>query len=287
MLALKKTKRTLAQVLREGVLKLQKAHVESASLDARLLMEHVLGCSREALLISPDAVLSKEQEAQFAALIEARSNRKPIAQLIGKREFYGRNFKVSEFTLDPRPDSETVIEALLQQAPKEKSIKIIDLGTGSGCLLLTLLAELPQATGIGVDISDNALAVAEENARSLELSERARFIRSRWAAEVSGTFDVIISNPPYIPTAMIDMLAPEVAKYEPRLALDGGEDGLECYREIMKSLPALLAPEGVAAFEIGVGQELALTLLANEVGLQVVEIRPDLAGVPRAVVIRK
>ena len=287
MLALK-AKITIADELRRAVGELQKAYVESASLDARLLMQAVLGCSREQVLIAPEMALSGEQQAQFAALLELRLARKPMAQILGKREFYGRNFKVSEHTLDPRADSETLIEAVLARAKThEKPLKIIDFGTGTGCLLLTLLAELPGAQGTGVDLCDKALAVAKENANLLGLNERAAFVASRWAAEITDQFDIIVANPPYIPTEDIALLAPEVALHEPKLALDGGHDGLSCYREIMAALPTLLSPGAFAAFEIGVGQEKPLEVIAQAHGLEVVEIKNDLAGIARVLIIQK
>ncbi|NBX04453.1 MAG: peptide chain release factor N(5)-glutamine methyltransferase [Alphaproteobacteria bacterium] len=273
-------------VLLSAVLDLQRAHVESASLDARILLEYVLGVSREQLLMGMDRTLTVEQEAQYRHLIALRAERRPLAQIIGRREFWGADFTVSEYTLDPRPDSETLIEAVLERvADKNAPLKILDLGTGTGCLLLTLLRELPNAQGTGVDICPNAMGVARENARALELETRVEFVASDWCEQLSGAFDIIISNPPYIPTDDIETLAPEVKKFEPLLALDGGKDGLDCYRTITAKLPAHLTPSGFAAFEIGIGQQRSLEMLAEEHGLKVSAVKKDLGGIPRCLIL--
>jgi release factor glutamine methyltransferase len=277
--------------LRFAVLELQRAEIESASLDARLLLQHVLGVSREQLLADDRLVMTQQQEAQYNELVAKRVRRQPVAQLTGKREFWGISFSVSENTLDPRPDSETLIDAVLRRMKdRDAPYRILDLGTGTGCLLLTLLSEYPSALGVGVDICEQALSVAERNAASLwgrssGITQRVRFVRSCWAEQLQGEFDIIISNPPYIPTGAIALLAPEVKEYEPHLALDGGEDGFDCYRAIMKQLPGLLAADGIAAFEIGIGQHRDLPAIVEENGLQVAGIKEDLAGIPRCVLV--
>lgn len=267
---------------------LQRAHIETASLDARLLLQHVLNVSREQLLVSDRLGLSPMQEAHFRDLIDKRAHRQPVAQLLGKREFYGRDFKVTKATLDPRPDSETLIETVLARIlDKDAPLKLLDLGTGTGCLLITLLKELPMARGLAVDISDEALQVARENAAALGVGERIEFMQSCWAEKVAGKFDIILSNPPYIPAAAIALLAPEVSRYEPKLALDGGADGLDCYRAIMAQLPGLLTQTGWAVLEIGIGQRRDMEELAQLNGLQVVAVKQDLSSIPRCVVIEK
>lgn len=280
---------TYAQdALRDAVRALQEARIESASVDARLLLQHVLGISREQLLAADKRVITSEQEAQYMQLIARRAARQPVAQLIGKREFYGREFKVTGDTLDPRPDSETLIEAVLARiADKNAPLRLLDLGTGTGCLLLTLLAELPKSQGIAVDACEKALDVAKTNASALSVGNRAQFVKSSWAEGVSGVFDVVISNPPYIPSSTIPTLAPEVCQYEPKAALDGGEDGLECYRAIIAQLPGLLGDAGFAAFEIGIGQHKALESIASQNGLQIAGMKEDLAGIVRCVVMTK
>ncbi len=281
--------------LRLAVMELQRGEIESASLDARVLLQHVLGVSREQLLADDRLLLTSQQELQYQDLISRRIRRQPVSQLVGKREFWGISFNVSQATLDPRPDSETLIETILKKVKdRDGAYRILDLGTGTGCLLLTLLTEYRNATGLGVDICESALHVAQQNAnanwaKNYGLEERARFLRSCWAdalqEQMEYTFDIIVSNPPYIRTSVIPTLAPEVREYEPHLALDGGADGLDCYRAIMKQLPRLLAPEGIAAFEIGIGQHREVPAIVEENGLQVAGIKEDLAGIARCVIV--
>jgi release factor glutamine methyltransferase len=280
--------RTLSakDMLRNAVLQLQSAHITTASMDARVLLQYVLGVTREQLLADTGLQLSPRQQATYEDLVQRRCERQPVSHLIGKREFWNLTFKVTPDTLDPRPDSETLIEALLSRFPdREAPLKILDLGTGTGCLLLTLLSEYPAATGTGVDISPPALEVARENALNLGLENRADWLRSCWGNDVEGSFDIVISNPPYIPTHTIATLAPEVARWEPRLALDGGEDGMACYRAIAAQLPRLLAPKGYAAFEIGIGQARELGEVVTRHGLQVACIKDDLACIARCVLV--
>lgn len=276
------------EVLRSAVMRLQQARIESASLDARILLEHVLAVSRERLLFLLDSEITIDQYEQMEALVERRAQRQPMAQIVGKREFWGLNFTVSKYTLDPRPDSETVIEYVLERIKNRGApLKVLDLGTGTGCLLLSLLSELPAARGVGVDLCENALQVAGENALSLGLAERVEFLRSNWCDEVSGKFDVVISNPPYIPASVIPTLAPEVAKFEPKLALDGGGDGFCCYSKIMKALHNIVADGGFAAFEMGMGQQRGMEVLADENGFEVVGVRHDLGGIARCIILQR
>ncbi|MDX1976022.1 MAG: peptide chain release factor N(5)-glutamine methyltransferase [Rickettsiales bacterium] len=270
------------EALRDAVMQLQAVRIETASLDARILLEHVLGVSREKLLLMLEEPLSDLHVTLYHSLIEERAKHRPVSQLMGKREFWGMEFKVTPDTLDPRPDSETLIEVVLKRvADRQAPLSILDLGTGTGCLLLSLLSELPNARGVAVDLSPQALAVAQENALAHGLRARTQCVQSRWAEQVTGLFDIIISNPPYIPTADIAALAPEVAQYEPLLALDGGEDGLVCYREIMKAVPDLLAPHGIAVFEIGFGQQTALETIATEHGLTLEMAKQDMQSIVR------
>lgn len=276
------------EALRLGILHLQAAEISSAALDARILLEFVLGVSREELLFSLDLPITKAQYAELERLLELRAKHKPIAQIIGKREFWGLNFAVSEATLDPRADSETLIEAVLERVQtKELPLKILDLGTGTGCLLLSLLSELPNASGVGADISRETLAIASLNANNLKLEDKADFVQSNWAENVEGKYDIIISNPPYIPSLEIAKLAPEVAEFEPKLALDGGDDGFDCYRAIMTQLPNMLAENGFVAFEIGMGQEGELDKIAAANGLKMVSEKQDLGGIIRCIIITK
>lgn len=275
------------EALRQAIKSLQAAHVQSASLDARLLLLHVLDISNEQWIASPDVRMNAEQSATYENLVTRRVAREPIAHITGRREFWSLDFKVTNATLDPRPDSEAVIEAILQRiSDKSAAISILDLGTGTGCLLLTLLKELPNAKGLGVDLSREAMSVAQENALSLGLSARVQFQHGNWCEGLSGTFDIIVSNPPYIPTTSIKSLAPEVAQYEPKLALDGGVDGLDCYRHIIAALPALLNAKGIAAFEVGAGQIQPVAEIASQNGLQLEGMRKDMQGIPRCLLLK-
>jgi len=270
----------------EATAYLQKAGVESASLDARLLAQHILGVSREKIIFSLDLFLTTEQYAKFQNLLGQRAKRKPIAKIIGKKEFWGREFAVSGDTLDPRPDSETLIEAVLERVRRKNSQKIIDLGTGTGCLLFSLLPEIPSAIGFSLDSSEQALEIARKNARNLHLEDRVNFIKSNWWEKVEGNFDIVISNPPYIASGDIGGLAAEV-RYDPMLALDGGADGLDAYRVIIAGLSEHLAEGGFAALEIGIGQEANIEKIAEKNGLQVVEKRKDLGGIIRVIVLER
>lgn len=296
--ALQMNRNYARDALRLAVLQLQQADIASASLDARLLLQHVLGVSREQLLVNDQLAMTPQQEIDYQNLITKRALHQPVSQLIGTKEFWGIHFSVSESTLDPRPDSETLIEAILKnKKDRHAPYRVLDLGTGSGCLLLSLLHEYPNATGLGVDICDKALSTAKRNANAqsqpithlgginTSANQRVQFLQSRWADKVEGKFDIIISNPPYIRTKDIETLMPEVRDYEPHLALDGGEDGLDCYRDIMCALPRILAKDGIAAFEIGLGQQQALSDIAQENSLQVAGMKKDLAGITRCVLV--
>ena len=281
---------TVRSVLYSGAIELQRAHIGTASLDARILLQHVLRINREDLLADDARKLDLEQYAAYQQLIEQRLKRKPVSQLIGKREFFGREFLVTENTLDPRADSETLIEAVLARYPdRKKRLRIADLGTGTGCLLLTLLAEYNDASGVGIDASELALQVAHSNAETLGLKDRVSFLQSYWCEKIEDfgeKFDIVIANPPYIATGDIESLELEVSRYEPRLALDGGVDGMDCYREIFPQLTHILKPEGCAVFEIGMGQENDVVEIAGRSSLQVIGMKQDLSGITRCVLIQ-
>jgi release factor glutamine methyltransferase len=226
-------------------------------------------------------------EERLRGLTARRVAREPMAYILGEREFWGRPFKVSPAVLVPRPDSETVIEvALSVLADRARAWRILDLGLGSGCLLLTLLKEFPNARGVGLDVSREALAVAQENARSLGVADRATLLhgdwRARdWTAPLGGPFDLVVSNPPYIEGATIDGLMPEVARYEPRLALDGGQDGLAAYRAIALASGELVAAPGHLVVEIGEGQAIEIAHIFEAAGLHPVAPVRDLGGILR------
>lgn len=272
----------VAPVLKAAAARLRGAGVDEPRLDALILLAQVLGVSTDDLRFNENRSLSQAEAAAYAALIDRRAAREPVSHLLGRREFWSLDFSVSRDVLDPRPDSETLIEAVLDLVPDRTAPRrILDLGTGSGCLLLTLLHELPQATGLGIDVSPAALMMAGANAAALNLSDRVQLSVGDWGREVDERFDIIVSNPPYICRADIAGLMPEVALYEPLLALDGGSDGLDAYRALAVDLPRLIRPDGLVALEIGAVQAAAVTLILRAQGLVVAPPRHDLSGQDR------
>jgi release factor glutamine methyltransferase len=264
------------------------AGVDNPRLEARLIVGAAAGMTTEQLIARPEAPVDAVSAAFARALAERRADAAPVAYLLGSREFWSLDFAVTGATLVPRPDSETLIEAALARCAEwDKSWRVADLGTGSGCLLLAFLSERPFAMGIGVDRSEEALSVAKRNAHALRLEGQAGFVCGDWAASLAGPFDLILANPPYIPTADIDHLSREVRDYEPFEALNGGEDGLDCYRAIVADLPRLLAHGGTVVFEVGMGQAGDVADLCRSAGLSVDSIRRDLAGIERCVVASK
>ncbi len=242
---------TVGEALRFGTALLAAEGVDNPRLDARLLLGHAAGLSREALLRDPGRVVDP---VPYGALLARRAAREPLALILGRQEFWSLPFEVSAATLIPRADSETVIEAALAAADRGRVQSILDLGTGTGCLLLAALTEFPDAWGVGVDWAVEAAALAARNAAALGLAGRAAFLCGDWDTALSARFDLVLSNPPYIPGGDIAGLMPEVARHEPGRALDGGADGLDAYRHILAALPRLLAPDGFAVLEIGAGQ---------------------------------
>jgi release factor glutamine methyltransferase len=267
-----------------GADRLAAAAVENPRRDARLLLAAALGVSATALL--GDLAAPMPATAAYAAMIARRAAREPVALILGRREFWSLDLSVSPATLVPRPDSETLIEAAIAAfAGRTAPARVLDLGTGTGCLLLAALSEFPAAFGVGIDRAPAAVTLARGNAVRLGLGGRAAWVCGDWAAALAGRFDLVLANPPYIPTAEIPRLMPEVACHEPRAALDGGADGLAAYRAIVATLPALLEAGGVAVLELGIGQAGAVSALAVAAGLAA-SVRADLAGVPRALVLR-
>ncbi len=280
---------TAGEALRKAAGLLAGSGVDSPKLDARLLLAEVMGWPSQALEARPELELSDEQAARFDSLIRRRAQREPVCQILEQRGFWTLDLRVTGDTLAPRPDTETLVDAVLEGVQDKKyPLRILDLGTGSGCLLLALLSEFPNATGIGVDISEKALAVARHNARASGLEVRAEFIKSDWGRALGdGLFDIVVSNPPYIADAEIETLEPEVAQWEPRLALSGGEDGFDCYRAIIPELPRLMCDDGFAFLEVGMGQSPKVVAMADEAGLLVKGVRRDLGGIERCVVAGK
>jgi release factor glutamine methyltransferase len=247
----------------------------------------VLGTSEEALLRDPRAAVPADKAAHFAALLARRVAHEPFAYLTGRVGFWTLDLEVSPATLIPRADSESLIEAALEACPDQgAALRVLDLGTGTGALLLAVLSEFPAAQGIGLDLKPEAAALAARNAARLGLAGRARFLAGDWATALSGRFDLVLCNPPYIESAAIPGLMPEVARHEPASALNGGADGLAAYRHIIADLPRLLVPRGVAVLELGQGQQAAVEALARAAGLTPEACRADLGGVPRALVLR-
>ena len=257
---------------------LAEAGNESARLDARLLWQHAHDVEAGALVAKGRAI------PLFEALVRRRLAHEPLAYILGRKEFWSLDFAVGPGVLIPRPDSETLIEALCKSFPdKAAPLSILDLGTGSGCLLIAALSEYPSAKGVAIDSSPAALDWARRNIEANELDARARPIDSNWLDEAPPPFDVILCNPPYIATADLETLAPDVRLFEPRVALDGGPDGLDVYRALSPRIGKWLKPGARAFLEFGVGQEAAVCAVLKAANLTVLSVFADLAGVPRCV----
>ena len=267
----------------------QNAGIETAALDARLLICHVMGLDHAGFIKAESQPLSGPEARTLADLAGRRKAYEPVARIIGETEFWSLPFRISPAVLDPRPDTETLVVTALEvsQGRADQPLRLLDLGTGSGCVLLSLLTERERAGGLGVDQSAEALAIASDNAARLGLSARATFLKSDWFEKVHDTFDIIVSNPPYIAAGDIAHLAPDVKDYDPLTALTSGPDGLEAYRAIIAAAGPFLAPNGWLLFECGDGQAAALSGLLQSAAFascgQQVMIRQDLAGIQRVV----
>lgn len=266
--------------LARGAERLSASGVPQPARDARRLMAEALGVAPDRLTLLAADTLGAGPAAAFERMIAERARFRPVAQIVGRRAFWGRNFAVTGAVLDPRPETEALVALALGGA---RASRVLDIGTGSGAILLTLLAEWPEARGVGTDIDEAALAVAAGNASGLGVAERAEFVRADWAAGVSGRFDLVVSNPPYIAEAEIAGLAADVREWEPRHALTPGLTGLEGYRWISLRLGELLAPGGRVFLEIGPAQGAAVVEILSRAGLRNVEVHPDLDGRDRVV----
>jgi release factor glutamine methyltransferase len=274
---------TVARARRALADRFRSSGLDSPELDARLLAGLVLGLDQTGLATHGDRTLSDAEARALAALAARRLGGEPVARIAGFKEFWGLRLRITQATLVPRPDTETLVETALAALDHDRAraLRIADLGSGSGALLLALLTELPNARGIGTDISFEALTVARENATRHGLIARADFAACDFGAALAAGFDLVVSNPPYVASGDIDALPPEV-RNDPRRALDGGSDGLDCYRAIARQAPALLAPNGHLVVELGRGQEGAVAELFHQSGLAPSPARTDLAGIPRA-----
>lgn len=262
------------------------AGLDTPELDARLLLTEALHIDAIEMTVRPDLPLGPEGAARLAGFAGRRLAREPVGRILGHREFWGLPFQLSPDTLEPRPDTETLVETALSLVPdRQAGLRILDLGTGSGCLLVALLRELPRATGVGVDRSVGALKTARHNALCNDVANRAAFVASDWAAALGARFDLVVANPPYVASPDLPGLAPEVRGHDPAAALDGGHDGLAAYRAILAGVPSLLSSGGALLVEIGSTQEDAVRDLAGAARLKVIRVMPDLAGHPRAVVL--
>jgi len=283
---------TLAEVTRHVASVLADAGLSDAPSEARWLVRAALGLTAAELVSRSEEALDTKLTDRVAACLARRARHEPLSRIAGEREFYGRVFEVSAATLDPRPDTETLIEAaigLLDDEARKRPLRILDIGTGTGCILLTLLAEMPNASGVGTDVSDDALQVARRNAARLGLEARVRFAQTDLADGIEGPFDVLVSNPPYIRTADLDNLAPEVRDFDPHLALDGGSDGLEFYRRIAAEITRLV-PAGLVVLEVGYDQAAEVSGIVQSSlpsgALEDLQVFQDVAGITRVVAAR-
>ncbi len=276
---------TIAEALDGAARGLAEAGIGKPRMEARLLAGHALRVDPAVVLGHPERALTRIERTRLAILVRRRARREPIAQLFGEREFWSLKFKVTADVLTPRPDSETVVEAALAGVPDRGApLRLLDLGTGTGCLLLALLSELEGAQGLGVDISPAAVEVARANAAALGFADRATFRTGDWGRGIRGPFDLIVANPPYIPSSAVESLEPEVARFEPRRALSGGVDGLDCYRRLVPDVARLLKPGATAVVEVGAGQAARVSAILAGHGLHPVAIQADLSGIERCLI---
>lgn len=278
---------TVAAARRAVAATLREAGIDSPELDARLLIGHVLGLEHAALVSNAERKLSAQETARIGELSARRLAHEPVAHILGRKEFWGLDFEVNRNVLVPRPETETIVEAALElfAVRRNDPLRIADLGTGSGALLIALLHEFPKAAGVATDISQAALDVARANAWTHGFNKRASFVRCSYGSALPGGYDLVVSNPPYICAGDIAGLAPDVKNYDPRLALDGGEDGLDAYRAIAADARRLVVSGGFLILEVGAGQADEVSALLVNAGMALQgPPRADMAGIPRAVV---
>ena len=274
----------LKPLYQEIIQTLKDGNIDTPDLDARFMIEERTAYTWSDMIAHPDSIVSEQQHEMIMDDVKQRLAGKPLSRIYNKREFWGLSFSLSEDTLDPRPDTELIIDLALQRFPDKNTVlRILDLGTGSGCILIALLSEFPNATGYGIDISQNATKYAQRNAQANNVDDHAHFLCGSWLDAIQGTFDLIVSNPPYIAHDTIPTLSPEVKNHDPIQALDGGHDGLNPYKIIFPHLKKHLNPNGISLFEIGYDQEKDVMRLAKESGFAQRTVHIDLAGNPRVV----
>jgi len=279
---------TLVSAWNRAKQRLQAAGIESPVTDARLLVEAASGASRADIIADPQRPLAEDQAAALEAYLTRRERREPVSQILGVKGFWKIMVRVTPDVLTPRPDTETILDVVLPRFAEHERFTVLDLGVGSGAILLAILTERPGARGLGVDVSEDALAVARENASNLGLAGRAALLRGDWTSGLSPeSFDLVVANPPYIPTGDIAGLGPEVRDHEPRVALDGGADGLDAYRRLAPEIIEVLRPGGRFAVEIGIGQRAAVEALFARAGAVEIQATNDLAGRERVIAGRK
>lgn len=282
---------SVANALAAARKRLQAAGIADPLLDARLLIAEVVGFSLTDFVMKPDRVVTPEESARIAAMIERRANGEPVHRILGHREFHGLDLLLSKETLEPRPDTEVLVDTLLPALKKVVSAKgsarILDMGTGTGAIVLALLKECPEATGIGSDISADALETAARNAARNDLGARFEAIRSDWFEKISGRFDIIVSNPPYIRTDIVATLDQEVRIHDPMAALDGGQDGLAPYRLIAADAGRFLVENGIVGVEIGFDQRLDVSAIFASHGFSLLDAVKDYGGNDRVLTFRR
>jgi release factor glutamine methyltransferase len=275
---------TLVSAWTSAKRRLESAGVDSPVIDARLLVQAAADANRADIIADPQRLLTEEQAARLERLLVRRERREPISHILGVKGFWKIILRVTPDVLTPRPETETILDVVLAAFAESRSFRMLDLGVGSGAILLAILAERPNASGVGVDLSEAALAVARENATNLSLDARVSLLPGDWTEGLrTENFDLVVSNPPYIPTNEIPTLEPEVREHEPWLALDGGPDGLDAYRRLAKEMLRVLRPDGLFAVEIGPDQGEAVAALFVEAGAREIRIVPDLAKRARVV----
>ncbi|HWA62746.1 MAG TPA: peptide chain release factor N(5)-glutamine methyltransferase [Caulobacteraceae bacterium] len=268
--------------------RLEAAGVDGPVIDARLLLEAAAGATRTDIITDPHRELTAEQAGVLEDFLARRERREPVSHILGRKGFWKIMLRVTPDVLTPRPDTETILDVVLKEVGEHQRFNLLDLGVGSGAILLAILAERPLGRGLGVDVSDEALAVARENAANLGLEARTALLHGDWTAGLADeSFDVVVSNPPYIPSGDIAGLEPEVSRHEPRLALDGGPDGLEAYRILAPEVLRVLRPGGLFAVEIGADQKAAVEALFRAAGAEAVHTVQDLGARDRVVAGRK